>query len=348
MPISQEQFRKLFTQALVAVYKERARPTGFLRSFFRNQTNMTKYISIEVQRGTEKIAADVARAASDGNLNRMTKSTMKIIEAPLYWEYINATDHRLYDVAIGTQDRNSFRQLVRELADELVKSREKIERAYELQCAEVLLDGIVQLVSGDSIDYKRKAASMVDVTSSNNWTTASNDPRKQLEDAGEFLRQEGKVQGGYLNAIMGDNAFNAFMNSDVIRQYGDLRRVDLMSINRPQRNAQGGVLHGELPAGPYNIRIWSYPEYYEDSQGNHQPYLNKDKVVVLPDQPNFLMNFAAVPQLLGPNGEVPQRGAYHTFDYMNERSAAHEIHTKSAGIALPVAVDQIFTALVTS
>jgi len=345
MAITLEQFRQVFTQALVAVYRERIRPTGFLRSFFPDQTNMTKYISIEVERGSEKIAVDVDRGGSDGNANQMSRSTQKIIEPPLYWEKIMATDHYLYQQVVGggTNIPNLFRQLVRELADEQVKLREKMERAYELQAAQVLQDGVVQLKNGDNIDFRRKAASLADISSSNPWSTSTNDPREILEDAGKFLRQDGKVQGGTLNAIMGEESLKNFLASDFVEKYGNLRRVDLMTINRPQRTAAGGVLHGEISAGPYNVRIWSYPEFYVDENGVMQPYINKDKVVVVPDNPQFLTGFGAVPQILDDNGGTPQEGAYLTFDSIDQKAAQHEIHTKSAGVTVPVAVDQLYT-----
>jgi len=349
MAISQEQFRQLFTQALVQVYREQVAPPGFLRSFFPEQTNLTRYISVEVQRGTEKVAPDLDRAASDGNANSMTRSTQRVIEPPYYWEYLNATDHYLYDQAIGQQTRTAFRQLVRELSLEQAEIRNKIERAYEKQASDVLLDGIVHLKSGDSIDFKRKADSLIDLPNNANytdWSSTGFNPRNILDEAGKFLRQSGKVQGSVLNVIMGNEAINAFLNSQFLKDYGDLRRVDFASVNRPQRNAQGGVLHGELSAGPYNFRLWSYPEYYTDTNDNLVPYLNEKKIVVIPEQPQFLMNFAAVPQLISGQGQIPQQGAFYTYDYLNERSQVHEIHTKSAGVAHPVAVDQIFTAKV--
>jgi len=214
MAISQEQFRQLFTQALVQVYREQVAPPGFLRSFFPEQTNLTRYISVEVQRGTEKVAPDLDRAASDGNANSMTRSTQRVIEPPYYWEYLNATDHYLYDQAIGQQTRTAFRQLVRELSLEQAEIRNKIERAYEKQASDVLLDGIVHLKSGDSIDFKRKADSLVDLPNNANytdWSSTGFNPRNILDEAGKFLRQSGKVQGSVLNVIMGNEAINAFL-----------------------------------------------------------------------------------------------------------------------------------------
>jgi predicted glycoside hydrolase/deacetylase ChbG (UPF0249 family) len=47
--------RGLFTKMVVDVFRESVTPTGFLRSFFTVREEITKNLSIEVQRGTEKI-----------------------------------------------------------------------------------------------------------------------------------------------------------------------------------------------------------------------------------------------------------------------------------------------------
>ena len=62
--ISLEQARLKFTQALVDKYREMPIVLSFLRSFFVKKTSTSKFISIEVQRGNEKIAVDVQRGTA--------------------------------------------------------------------------------------------------------------------------------------------------------------------------------------------------------------------------------------------------------------------------------------------
>ena len=59
-------------------------------------------------------------------------------------------------------------------------------------------------------------------------------------------------------------------------------------------------------------------------------------------RPNFNLTFGAVPQLIE-NGSVPQKGAFLIQDFIDQRATAHEVNIKSAGVAIPVAVDQIYT-----
>lgn len=344
--ITDSQFRKALRQSLVEVYKERVSPTSFLRSFFPSKTRLTRFISIEVQRGTEKVAYPVFRGAGDGNFNRASAATERVIEPPYYWEYIDATQMRLYDYAIGTRTRGSFTQLVDEMADEQAMVRDKIERSYELQCAQALEDGTVQLETGN-IEYPRKAASLADVSSTNPWDTASNDPIPTIETGTDFLRTEGKFQGAVINMICGQEALTALMNNNVIQNRGDLRNMTLTEIGTPERRpGVGASLHGFISAGSHIVRIWSYPQYYEDAQGNMKHYIDPKKVVMIPENPTFNLSFAAVPQLINSDGSIPQQGAYITYDFVDQRKPAHEIHTKSAGVAIPTAIDQIYTVKV--
>lgn len=342
MAIPAGDIRNTFTKMLVAVYKEKTVTTSFLRSFFPAKETMTKEISIEVQRGLEKIAVDVERG-TDGNRNTFSKSTEKIFVPPFYWEYLTANDHRLYDVAIGMQNEAAFGQLTTELADDFFKLRQKIERAYELQCSEIFDTGIVQLAAGTNIDFKRKAASLVDLTASP-WTVGTNDPYSDLADGAKFIRQVGKAQGSTYNVIMGATALDAFLNNTIVKDRADIRNYGLDAVRAPQRDSVGGSFHGTVSAGAYNFRIWSYPEYYDNVSNVSTPYIDDKKIIILPEAPNFNLSFGAVPQLIGVGGTTPQNGAFLIQDFIDERATAHEMHIKSAGVAIPVAVDQIYTA----
>ena len=343
MAIPIQDARNLFTKMIVAVYKEQTVTTSFLRSFFPTKEVMSKEISIEVQRGFEKVAVDVERG-TNGNRNTFSKSTEKSFVPPFYWEYLTANEHRLYDVAIGMMNTNSFSQMTAELAEDLFKLRQKIERAYELQCSQVLQTGIVQLNAGVNIDFKRKAASLADLSASP-WTTGTNDPYKDLENGAKFIRQVGKSQGSIYNVIMGGEAYSAFENNTIVKERADIRNFSMDSIREPQRNSVGGTLQGEVSAGSYKFRIWTYPEYYDNAAGESVPYVNEKKIIILPEAPKFTLTFGAVPQLIE-NGSVPQKGAYLIQDFVDQRATSHEMHIKSAGVAIPVAVDQIYTAKV--
>lgn len=341
--ISTTDARGLFTKMLIDVYKERTAPTSFLRSFFTVKEESTKELSIEVQRGTEKIAVDVERG-TEGNRNQFTRSTEKIFVPPFYREYFDATQLSLYDRLFGTTEIDSgvFSAFLEQVADNLRMLQDKIERAYELQCSQVLETGIVTLNAGTNIDFKRKTASIVNLGSGNYWTGAAVDPSTALEAGANFLRQTGKSQGATYNMICGGTAFQALVNNAVLQKRADIKNYSLEAVAMPQRNSVGASLHGQISAGAYKFNIWSYPEFYDNASSVSTPYINAKKVILLPEQPRFTLGFAAVPQLVDGNGGV-RRGAYIVDEYKDERNAAHIFDMKSAGVAIPVAVDQIYT-----
>jgi hypothetical protein len=351
--ISTTEARSLFTKKLIAVYKERTAPTAFLRSFFQVKESDTKQISIEVQRGTEKIAVDVQRG-TEGNRNQFSKSSEKIFVPPYYREYFDATDLDFYDRLFtenGTVDAVTFGMWLSTVAEKLMMLQHKIERRYELQCAQVLETGIVTLDNGDNIDFKRKADSLVANGAGNTWLTNTVNPYATLEAGATFIRTKGKAQGNIFNVIMGETALTHFLGNTIVKERADIRRISLDVIRQPQREATGGVLHGEVSAGAYVFRLWTYPEYYDTKTTTNNPYINPKKVMILPDSPYFVMGFAAVPQLIGTKADVGaglagKRGAFLVGEYLDERNSAHIIDIKSAGVAIPVSIDQIYTAQV--
>jgi hypothetical protein len=348
--------RNVFTKKVIDVYKERPVVFNFLRSFFPNVESDTKEVSIEVQRGSEFIAVDVERG-TEGQRNTFSKSSEKIIVPPYYREYFEATDLDFYDQLFGgamdSVDDKTFAGWLDRMTEKLVMLRDKIERAYEVQCAQVLEDGIVQLVSGGNIDFKRKALSLVALGAGFRWNEATGVPLTDLETACTFIRTKGKAQGGIYNVIMGAAALSAFMNNVQVKAQADLRRIALVDINAPQRDALGGAFHGQVSAGSYILNIWTYPEYYDTKALSNIPYIDDKKVVVIPTTPRFKLGFGAVPMVFRDErrAEFPEfiqqtRAAFVIGNRVDDRGDKHIFDIKSAGIAVPVAVDQIHTTQV--
>jgi len=345
--------RNVFTKKVIDVYKERPVVFNFLRSFFPNEESDTKEVSIEVQRGSEFIAVDVERG-TEGQRNTFSRSSEKIIVPPYYREYFEATDLDFYDQLFGsaleTVDDMTFSAWVSRMTEKLMMLRDKIERAYEVQCAQVLEDGIVQLVNGDNIDFKRKAASLVALGAGDRWNEATGTPLTDLEAGCSFIRTAGKAQGGVYNAIMGASALSAFMGNDEVVAQANLRRIALMDLNAPQKDSLGAAFHGQISAGSYIINVWTYPEYYDTAAASNIPYIDDKKVVIIPTTPRFKLGFGAVPMVFRDErrAEFPEfiqqtRAAFVIGNRVDDRGDKHIFDVKSAGIAVPVAVDQIYT-----
>lgn len=338
--------RGLFTKMLIDVYRERPVPAAFLRSFFQNVESTTKYVSVEVSRGTEKVAVDVTRG-SEGNRNTFSKSTEKVIEPPFYREFFDITELEGYDRLFGTESisESVFASIMEEAAERIRDLVAKIERAYELQCAQVLTTGIVTVANGDNIDFKRKSASLVD-NSASPWTTGTVDPYAQLEAGITFLRQTGKAQGGTYNAIVGSVAMNAFLNNATVKARGPLSNINFDTLRAPQRESVGGTTFGVITAGSYKVNLWTYPEYYDNSSGVQTPYIDPKKVIIVPESPRFKMAFGGIAHIDENDNPVVEKGAFVFGKYVDKRKSTVDYDVRSAGVAIPVAVDQIYTTQV--
>jgi len=346
--ITIEDARVIFTNAVVAVYNQRVPVTAFLRSFFPPVYSRTKYITVGVKKGTEKVAVDVLRGTGP-NKNKKTLAKELTMLPPYFNEAFNVNELDIYDRAFGLErNPNDIADIAAQSAEMIMDITDKIERAYELMCSQVLQSGVVTLVNGDTINFGRAAGSLVDLGAGNYWGTTTVNPRNAIEAAAEYLRTVGKAPGSVYNVIMGSAAYNAMINNPVFQNaQRDMMKIDQGEILLPQRTSLGATIHGRISAGMYLFNIWTYPSYIEDAAGNQTPYIDPKNMIVLPENPAFVMAFAQVPILINdPANRGTMGGAYVMREYIDQVHQNHVTEIKSAGIPVPVAVDQIYTAKV--
>lgn len=342
-----DQVRAALTNATVAIYKERPVVKSFLRSFFPVTTATSKYISIEVQRGTETMAVDVIRGAGS-NKNQVTRSTRKTFLPPYFKESFNMNELDVYDTALLSASPDLLRNLAADAAEETQKIIDKIDRSYEKQCADAMLSGIISVNAGDNIDFRRKAASIVD-TSSEYFSNNSNDPDLAFIRAGKFLREQGKINAnGRYCVILGEGAFQALINNTIFQNKHDRKNIDLGAILPAQMSTSGASYHGYISVGSYVYDLWTYPEVYADSNGTLTPYIDDDKMIVTSYTPNFNFTYAQVPQLIGYVSPMTIRQGFYMMEYLDPRNLNHVVDIMTAGVANPYAIDQVFTQKVKS
>jgi hypothetical protein len=359
MPIPVQEARGVFTRQIVARWNELSElaPKGFLRSFFTKKTSETKEISIEVMRGTEKIAVDVMRG-SEGNRNSFSKSAEKIFVPPFFKEYFDMTELDKYDLVFGMNATDVSSNTVASVIDAALEKtnilKYKIERRYELMAAQIFTSGICTLVTGDNIDFKRKAASMKVYTAGEYIKNASIDPRLYLEAGATFLRTTGRSGAAVFNVILGSRAFTDLTNNPFIKNEIN-KNIKLIELNMPQVNSEGAAYHGQISAGSYIFNLWTYPETYDNASGVATDYIDPDYMIMLPTTGNQLVySFAGVPMIVRDrrNAEFPEfitqeATDYALYNYLDARKMTHDFGIMSAGVPVPVAVDRIYSAKVT-
>lgn len=322
-------------------------------AFFPRETTPTLMVDVEVQRDNDLISVDVQRF-TEGNKNKRTKSSEHTYEPPFYKEDYDFARDEVYmnTVALGVTNATAANQAIAQNALKNVrKNRQKIERAIRKQQADVLQTGVVTLVNGDSIDFRRKAASMVDLGAGNYWNEANTTPASDLKTAMRFLRDEGNATGGTINLIMRSDALDALLNNASVKEILDSRRMDRAKIDMPQFNeASGMAFHGQMAAGDFSVNLWTYNEKYTNEAGETVFYLDRTNVVILPSDFQGKTVFGGLPTMRnatigGKPAKVPGvvEAQFLLRAYDDEKTISSTLELTSAPLAIPFTIDKIYT-----
>lgn len=345
--IPASQASPLLTIALKARYDELSllKVNNFYRSFYKEEICKELYPAVDVRRGSEKVAMDVIRG-HQGNRISLTKSTQKAFEPLYYKEYYDATQLKAYFRVFGTKsfNINELDGLAASLAAENKAMTDTLDRALEIHCSTIFEDGTITAADGTILDFKRKAASMVDPGAGFYWDDTNVDIVAQLRAGCDFLRQVGKSQGYVVNAIMGVDAFAALRkNTELNARWNQFNNKRDM-LPPSQLEATGAVFQAEIDVDSYKVRVWTYNDFYEDAAGNMQPYKDPKTVVMTGEDPMFKLFYGAIPQVttnFNTTGLIAGAKIYR--DFRNEEMGYHRFYVQSAPLPAPIAVDQIYT-----
>lgn len=355
--ISLNKHREGLTKALVATFSDAVDVKDGFAAFFPTKITNTKNISIEVQRNGKPLAVDVLRC-TDPIRNIFDKSTEKIFTPPYFKLSFDFTSCDAYDITFGrgmAPSGAAMSDLFASANNELTALKNMVKRAIQKQYSDVLQTGIVTLNSGDNIDYKRKAGSMVVKTvAGEKWTApTTSDPIADLKAGCEFLRSTGKSGSSTINAIMGSTAFTNFKTSTKVQNEADIRNINRIDLGMPQfDNVSGLVYQGQVGAGDFVVNLWTYNETYEDANGNEVRFLGTNNVVMLPDDFKGLTVYAGLPAVMGDpiSGQYVgvQEAEFNVYDVIDQVKMSWEYILQSAPLVVPVSIDRIYTLQTTS
>lgn len=321
--------------------------------FFPEETTGTLMVDVEVERDNDLIAVDVKRF-TEGNKNKFTRSTEHTYVPPFYKEDYDFARDEVYmnTVALGVTNARGANQAIAQNALKNVrKNRKKIQRAIRKQQADVLQSGIVTLKNGDSIDFRRKAASMVDLGAAGYWSDPTVDTKPQFEAAMRFLRDVGNSTGSVINMIMRGEAMTALLNNEKLQKELDNRKMDRDKIVAPQFNeATGMAFHGQLSAGDFKVNLWTYNEKYTDENGNTVQYLDRANAIILPSDFRGKTIFGGLPYMRkstigGVTTELPGviEKDYLLRAYSDKKTISSTLELTSAPLVVPFTIDKVYT-----
>ena len=113
-------------------------------------------------------------------------------------------------------------------------------------------------------------------------------------------------------------------------------------------NMDGASFHGQYSDGVNNYNCYTYEQYYTDAAGASQQIIDPLGIIMLPMDTRFHMAYAGVPQLIDGENPTVRTGKFIYYDYTDVQRKSHFYGVQSAGLAIPVSVDKMFSAIVTN
>lgn len=345
--ISTTQLMPLLSTEVVRTFNEqlKIKPKSFLSSFFPVIQSKALYPKAKVRRATEKVAKPVP-FGHQGNRNMNNKFSVTTYDLYYFRENLDIIKTDAWFNVFGqtSYNANNVASLIDVIVTEMEVVVDKIMRSKEYQAASVLIDGTADSIDGGSIDFGRNPDSMVDLGLGNYWSTTSNNPYVDIQTGCDWLRTEGKCPSTTFDVIMGSAAYNAFILTDQFqkRQQYYNSSPDTMFLNQMQTT--GGLYKGMIDAASYNVRIWVYNDFYEDLNGDMQPYFATNKVVIIPENPDFNTLHGACPLVDASGKSISMEASPYVFNnYIDPARYEHIFDVQSRYLVTPVAVNQMYT-----
>lgn len=355
MAISLIEHNGMLTNKIVGTFNEDNAPKEGFAALFPRETTPSFFVDVRVKRGTRRIAEDVL-LFTEGNKAKATKLTEHIYQPPFYREEYDFVRDEVYMRALELDaftNPTANRMIAQNAIDVLRDNRYAIERAILKQMAQVLQTGIVTLKNGDNIDYRRKAASIVNVSTSGGYWSASTTatPLANIAAGGLFLRNTGKSGGNILNLIGGSSAIQALLATDEVKQLADIRYIERVNVGFPEYNDSiGFTYNGQIAAGDFRINLWSYDDMYDDSNGTGQYFLDQNKVILLPSDFRGKTVFGGLPDMVdrtvgGVSTKIPavKEAEFLLRGYYDEKTISSTLELTSRPLVVPFTIDKIYT-----
>lgn len=347
------------TSKIVGKFEEMIPVRSGFSGWFPEETTPTLEVDVEVQRDNDLIAVDVVRF-TEGNKNKFSKVSEHKYVPPFFKEDYDFQRDQVYmntiALGVGMENAQVNRVIALNALKNVTKNRAKIERAIRKQQADVLQTGIVTLINGDNIDYRRKATSMVNVSAGAGeyWSdTTSGTPLTDIRKGMDFLRNVGNSGGSAVNVVMRSAAFEALLATAQVKNQGVnvIQQIQRINIGMPHFEGASGFAHqGMIAAGDFSVNLWTYNEKYTDSSGNTQYYLGENLAVMLPDDFQGKTVFGGLPvmnttSIGGVSVDVPgiAEANYLIRSYSDKKTLSSTIELTSAPLVVPFTIDKIYT-----
>jgi len=343
---------------------------GFLSSFFKvtpeSFTDATE-VELDLVRSGEEVAPAITNL-STGAVS-LAVDVFDLGKAPFPVYALDRTVHvgelmnrqpgeNAYD---GSAAGDWLGRLARVLVGSFTRMTDMVKRSIELQAAQVLQTGTIDLTNEDGkivykLDLKPKPSHFPTVSKS--WGTPDADPISDIAAVADIVRNDGLVD--VCNLIMDNKSFDNFIKNERVKEFLKTDGLRLGALN-PKIVGKGAKYYGYMHIGSGLYDIWIYSATYNEfGKKETKKFLEDNKVLFLPDfnDLDFRRLFGGIPmvrpesntafdQLFGASKvTIDNEYDFKARVYWDEKAEAYTGEIKSRPLCLPVSIDR-FACLTT-
>jgi len=347
-----------FRVGWLGLFTQQRRPSGFLQRFFTMKPGGNfkgNKVILDIQRYGEDVAIAV-KAGTGPNWNDADVYTTKEFTPTAYNEGTRFNMEDLINRPAGTDPYTAaYMNWAGEATAYMIKSfaklDDKIQRAVELQAAQVLQTGKLDLTDADGetryeLDFKPKVTHFPQTAIS--WSSSSSVKEADLLSLANVISADGQAQPDIL--IMGQTALVHFMDDSAIQAKLDNRRMEMGTIN-PQLRNSGAVFYGTYKIGTYFFELWAYNGTYKHPEtGTVTRFIDDNKVVMMSSTGRLDLVSAEVPPAYATDprvadimpGRLTDRAAGYDLMpnvYLSENGKQIKGELETRPLCVPVQID---------
>jgi hypothetical protein len=352
--ITQQEAFGLITKTVQETVKVTPPASSFFRQFFKNDETAAYGTKFEIVRRGRGTLEDVSLESTESTIHKLGKSSEQLYVPPCYRESVGMSAFDAYYRQVGESDIVSNTLVIdttKQIKEELTDLLSYYDRTEELQCANAMLTGQVPLVTGDTLNYNRRAASIIAYNAAYDFAIDTVDPSVA------FLLMANQLVGyGMINpstpiiVLMAEDVLSAFQKNPIVQKRADIKNYELMNL-KTGVNALGSVTQGYVSYGSYTFELRTYPALYDTKSATNLNYMPAKKMLMFPSVMDNKMFYGGTPKwLTSPYGDNPavgvMKGMRSTQVFTNPRAFSVEYMIQSRFLAIPRQIDQCVTLTV--
>lgn len=290
-----------------AYFQEPVAPVAYFSGMFQApEENFfpTEKVELDVQVSGQDVAIAVQNMRTDYRLNEVTNFVNKEFTPPVYKEAVPLNSFELLQRMAGEnpyQLRTSDRaKIVTMMLRGMRRVEFKIRRAIELQAAQVLQNGAVDLTDENgatlyTINYGLKPTHFP--VAGVSWATSTlAEKEADLEALAEQVNSDSYMTPDTIT--FGNNAWKLLTQTTGFYDKFDVMNANVGTLTLPTTRGNGGIYRGRLEVGSYTLDVFTYNAEYKDPQtGNATKYMDPNKVIIQASGARMDALFGAVPNI---------------------------------------------------